>query len=142
MMATLGGAPIAVKSSKLQFVTTSSTESELTAISSTITYVIWLRRLLQELGFPQSMPTCIFHDNLSAIQMLVTGNTNWQRTKHIHLRFAFITEHLELGTIRFCHCPTGDMWADIGTKLHTAASLKRQLTSMHIFSEDNSPHDT
>jgi hypothetical protein len=68
--------------------------------------------------------------------MLTSGNTNWQRTKHIQLRFAFITEHLELGNIRFCHCPTGEMWADIGTKLHTAASLRRQLPVMHIHSED------
>jgi hypothetical protein len=132
VIATLGGAPIATKSAKLEFVTTSSTESELTAISNCITLILWLRRLLSQLGHTQTGPTVIYHDNMSALSILTTGHANWKRTKHIFLRFAFITDNLENGNIRFCHCPTTQMWADIGTKIHTAAGLRSSLAQMHI----------
>jgi hypothetical protein len=132
LAATLGGAPIALKSAKLEFVTTSSTESEMTAISNSVTYILWLRRILKQLGHLQSTPTVIYHDNLSAIQILTSGNTTWKRTKHIFLRFAFIMDHLQQGNIRFAYCPTKQMVADIGTKVHTNASLRNLLTQMFI----------
>jgi hypothetical protein len=132
IVATLGGAPIAVKSAKLEFVTTSSTESELTAISNSITYILWLRRLLQQLGHRQDTPTVIYHDNLSAIQMLTTSNMTWKRTKHIFLRFAFIRDQLDQGNIRFAFCPTHMMVADIGTKIHSNSSLNNIMSQMHM----------
>ena len=131
LIATLGGAPIAVKSAKVEFVTTSSTETELTAVSSTITYVLWLRRVLAQLGFPQAGPTVIYQDNLSAIAILNQGHGTFKRTKHIFLRFAFIKEHLNNNDIAFAHCPTAEMWADIGTKIHGPSALANMLKQMH-----------
>jgi hypothetical protein len=104
----------------------------MTAISNSITYILWLRRFLQQLGHRQDTPTVIYHDNLSAIQIFTTSNMTWKRTKHIFLRFAFIRDHLDQGNIRFAYCPTKLMVADIGTKVHTNATLTNLMAQMHM----------
>ena len=54
-------------SKKQTYVALSSTDSEHMALAKATAEAIWLCRLPQDLGFPQSQPTLIYVDNQSAI---------------------------------------------------------------------------
>ncbi len=102
--------------SKLQRTTAlSSCEAEYMALSSATQESIWLRRLLKEMGNPQSDPTPLYEDNQGAIE-LVKNNRNHGRTKHIDVRHHFIRSHVENDEIKIYYIPTEDQIADIFTK--------------------------
>lgn len=66
------------RSSKQLIVTLSSTESEYVALFACATEVVFLRRLLQELGFDQG-PAIVFWDIMSKIRW-VRGQENFHKT--------------------------------------------------------------
>ena len=85
------------KSGKLRIVTLSSTEAEYVAMCFATTEALYLRRLLEDLGYPQQSPTVMFEDNQSCIKMLNSGELNHSTTKHIAPRF-----HSSRGVHRYC----------------------------------------
>ncbi|PKU61453.1 Retrovirus-related Pol polyprotein from transposon TNT 1-94 [Dendrobium catenatum] len=108
----------------------SSTEAEYRALSAATSEVIWLRRLLDELGMTQTVPTTIHCDNISA--MAIAKNPILHaRTKHIEIDYQFIRHHLHSDSIRLAHIPSTDQVADIFTKSFVSArfhDLRRKLT--------------
>ncbi|SGY19915.1 BQ5605_C017g08381 [Microbotryum silenes-dioicae] len=96
-------------------VTLSSTEAEYVAMSYAAREGIWLRRLLADLGFEQTAPTCLRGHNQSAIT-LAKHPAFHARTKHIGIHFHFIRDHIAEGTIEMVWVPTGTMAADVLTK--------------------------
>ena len=114
LIAVIGTCIIAWRCYKLLHVCLSSTESEISAVSEAVTYVIWLRDLFAELGHHQDGPTAIFQDNMSAVTIMEKGGT-FKRTKHILTRYQFITEHVRNGVIAFLRCPTEEHIADLLT---------------------------
>jgi len=78
----LAGGVISWGNKKQQLVALSSTESEYMALSKATIEVVWLRHLLNELGFPQSNSTIIYFDNQSTIAL--SKNTTYHfRGKHV-----------------------------------------------------------
>jgi len=69
--------------------------------------------------------TTIYCDNQAAIALSKNGQYHG-RTKHIDIRFHFICESVEQGTISLTYCPTGTMTADLLTK-----ALNRSKTEEH-----------
>ena len=67
-------------------------------------------------GYPIHQAT--FHqDNESAIKMEQNGKSSCgQRSRHIDIRYFFITDHSKRNNITITHCPTADMLADFFTK--------------------------
>ena len=63
----LGDSLISWKSKKQDRVSKSSTETEYCAMSAACYEILWLRRLLVEIGCVQSQPTPLHADNTSAI---------------------------------------------------------------------------
>ena len=63
----LAGCVIAWKSKRQSVVARSSTEAEYIALSDCVTEVMWMREMLEFLGFPQTKPTQIFEDNQACI---------------------------------------------------------------------------
>ena len=61
------GAAISWKSQRQNVVALSSAEAEFMAASSLVQEVMYLRKLLERLGHPQSGPTPIFEDNRTCI---------------------------------------------------------------------------
>ncbi|KAJ0694555.1 putative RNA-directed DNA polymerase [Helianthus annuus] len=59
----LGGAPVSWKTKKQSVVSRSSAEAEYRSMASTISEVLWMRWLLQELDVPVEGPTPLFCDN-------------------------------------------------------------------------------
>jgi hypothetical protein len=103
-------------SSKLQSTPAlSSTEAEYVAGSRAAQEAIWLRSLLEELGFSESEPTHLLCDNQGALA-LARNPVNHPRTRHIQLRFHFIRKAVARKQIFLEYCPTDEMVADVLTK--------------------------
>jgi hypothetical protein len=109
-------AVVYAKSNKQALTTKSSCESELVSIQDGIDEVIFLRQLLNELGYTQSSPTPIFQDNLSTIHLAENGNGSYTRTKHINRKYFYVTDKINDKQITMKHLPTHEMSADILTK--------------------------
>ena len=112
---TSGYCAIHWKSKRQSIVAKSSTESEYVALSSCVTEVLWLREMLEFLGFPQNGPTVIREDNLSCIALANTPK-KLQTAKHIATRFHHIREHIGSGSIALSFLATNFMAADTLTK--------------------------
>ena len=65
----VGGGAVSWRSKKLSEVGLSSCESEYMALHNGAKEVVWLRRLLEEIGFKQSSPTIIYCDCEPAIKL-------------------------------------------------------------------------
>jgi hypothetical protein len=123
------GAPIAWGSNKQPIVTLSTCEVEYVAASNAARETIWLRNLLAEIdpsgapatSLPQShepnylLSIPMAMDNQGAIALATLGSQN-RRTRHINVRYHYIRDCIESGTIAPHYTPTSDMLADGFTK--------------------------
>lgn len=80
--------------------------------------------MLEELHFKQQDPTPIYCDNSSAIKL--SENPVLQgRNKHIDVKYHFLRELTNEGTINLIHCKSEDQVTDVLTKpLKLAMFLK------------------
>ena len=111
----ISGGAVTWRSKKQSCVALSTAEAEYMALSSAAQEAVWLRQLTAELRSPPETATTIFEDNQSAIAM--TKNPQFHgRAKHIAIKYHFIREQVQNGTIKLKYCPTSQMLADIFTK--------------------------
>ena len=111
----LNGGPISWKSQRQSCVSLSTTESEYVAAAAAAKDVVWMRRLLQDLGCDQAKPTLLFCDNRSAIK-LVRNPQFHQRTKHIDVKFHFIRDLQDERVVDVVYVSTENQLADLFTK--------------------------
>ena len=90
----LGDALISWKCKKQDRVSKSSTEAKYRTMPTACFEIVWLRGLLEELGFPQTTSTPLHADNISAIQ-IATNPVFHERTKHIEVDCHSIRDTLE-----------------------------------------------
>ncbi|CAL1367579.1 unnamed protein product [Linum trigynum] len=95
---TLGGAPISWRTKKQRVVARSSAETEYHAMASTVSEIIWLQWLLQELGAPQQGPTPLYCDNQAALH-IAANPVFHERTKHVEMDCYFVRERVQSGDI-------------------------------------------
>ena len=89
---------------KQKLVTRSSTESEVVGVHDVLP------------GFSIAA-NVLYQDNLSSILLEKNGRqSSTKRTKHMHIRYFYITDQVKKGEISIEHCPTKDMIADFFTK--------------------------
>jgi hypothetical protein len=112
---TLANGAVSWSSKKQRSVALSTTESEYMALLHALKELIWLQRLLKEIGYDISDQNTIYTDNQSAIA-LAHNPEHHARTKHIDIQYHFIRNCVEDGTTRLEYCPTEDMVADGLTK--------------------------
>nr|GEV28817.1 hypothetical protein [Tanacetum cinerariifolium] len=95
------------------------TESEYVVVSSCCAQVLWMRTQLTDYGFfYDKVPT--YCDSKSAIT-ISCNPVQHTRTKHIDVRYHFIKDHVEKGTIELYFVGTEYQLADLFTKsLHEA----------------------
>nr|GFA03752.1 retrovirus-related Pol polyprotein from transposon TNT 1-94 [Tanacetum cinerariifolium] len=102
-------------SSKKQDCTALSTaEAEYVSLSACCAQVLWMRTQLTDYGFYFNK-ILIYCDSKSAIAISFNP-VQHSRTKHIAIRFHFIKEHMEKGTIELYFVKTDYQLADIFTK--------------------------
>jgi hypothetical protein len=111
----VNGDPISWASKKQRTVALSTCEAELYAESAAIQEVLWLRGLLKELGLQSHVGSEVFGDNQSAIAVTKNG-IKGERTKHVDVKYHFVTETVERGDVRLKWIPTAEQQADIFTK--------------------------
>ena len=80
-------------SKKKHIVYFSSTEEEYKSLCKTTCEVVWLRRLLQDVGEEQKKVTIIKCDNQSSIKLANNSVCN-SRTKHVDTQFHFIQQKM------------------------------------------------
>ena len=111
----LAGAPIAWKSS-LQTITALSTmEAEYVAACLCAQEVLWMRGLLDEIGFTPSGPTILHEDNQSCIVYSEVPKFR-SSTKHIPIKFHFVRDQVALGNVILRYCESSRQLADVLTK--------------------------
>lgn len=111
--------------SRLQHcVTLSSMESEYVALGEASQEVVWLRRLLNDMGENLDGPTCIMEDNQGCIQFVQSDRIS-RRSKHIETKERYVRELCDQGVVRLEYCPTETMAADLLTKPLGTTKLRK-----------------
>ena len=129
----LNGAAISWRSKRQPTVALSSAEAEFISASAIVQEVIYLRKFLDNLGFPQKSPTPIFADNETCIAWSEGSVGGSERAKHIDLRLHFVHEARAAGHLELRKCDSKSNAADILTKASTSpdvfADLRRRMMS-------------
>src|SRR5262245_42069349 len=111
----MGAGPVSWHSRWQPTVALSVTEAEIMAATEVTTEVMWLRSLMQSLGFQQNKPTVVFEDNHSAIKW---AQNEWghKRTKHMDTRYKFVCEAATNRVVELKPRASREMPADMLTK--------------------------
>ncbi|MEM9592233.1 MAG: reverse transcriptase domain-containing protein, partial [Pseudomonadota bacterium] len=122
---TLGKGSVTSSSTRQRINTRSSTEAELVGASDFLPQVLWTRYFLNEQGY--GVRENILHqDNQSAMMLEHNGRaSSGKRTRHINIRYYFISDRIAAGEVCVKYCPTAEMLGDFFTKPLQGASFKR-----------------
>jgi hypothetical protein len=93
----------------------STAEAEYKAISRATKFTIGIRQFLEECGFLQDEATTIYNDNQAAIAMSKQKFCT-SATRHMKIKYHYIREKMQDGSIKVAYRPTTSMVADIMTK--------------------------
>ena len=126
-----------VQSSKQNMNIKSSTEAELVGVDDVLTQVIWTRWFLKKQGY-MIHDILIYQDNQSAIRL--DKNGRWlisKRTRHINIRYYFITDRIikQKKSVELFH--TFDMFGDYFTKALQVSQFCRFRNIFHDIHEDD-----
>jgi Reverse transcriptase (RNA-dependent DNA polymerase)/Zinc knuckle len=113
---TLGKGTIYATSTRQKLNTKSSTEAELVGVNDVMPQVLWTRYFLEAQGYGVK-DSVVYQDNQSAILLEKNGRaSSSKRTRHINIRYFFVTDRVASKEVSVQYCPTGDMVADFFTK--------------------------
>ena len=113
---TEGTGTIYASSTKNKLNVVSSTEAEIVSVGEKLPKHIWYRKFRIEQGGSQD-PDVLYQDNESAILMENHGRISVGKgSKHIDIRYFFVTDRVKRKEISIRHCPTKEMVADFFTK--------------------------
>jgi hypothetical protein len=113
---TMGKGTISHVSRKQGMNTRSSTEAEIVAVDEVIGPMLWTRRFLECQGYPVK-DNRLYQDNRSAILLESNGRRSaGKRSRHLNIRYFFVTDQKEKKHISIHYCPTDDMLGDYFTK--------------------------
>jgi hypothetical protein len=118
------GFPINI-STKQKLNTRSSTESELVAVDYMMPIVLWTCYFLMAQGYGVT-ENLLLQDNRSS--MLLERNrkaSSSKRTRHINIRYFFITDRVNMKEVEIEWCPTKEMVADFMTKPLQGSHFRR-----------------
>jgi hypothetical protein len=102
--------------SKQQLTVAQSTmEAEYMAMNRCTRETIWLRQLMEDVGYAQKEATTMMCDNQGSMA-LAKNPTNHDRSKHIDVQHHFIREKIENKIVELEYCPMQYMVADVLTK--------------------------
>ena len=115
-MMSLGKGAMGSRSMKHKINSRSSTEAEIIGVDDHMSAALWTLRFLHAQGY-EIEENVIYQDNQSAILLEKNGKfSSSKRTKHIDMRYFFITDFIEKKEVSVECCPTEDMIGDFFTK--------------------------
>jgi hypothetical protein len=105
-----------VSSTKQKLNTRSSTETEIVGADDFMPAICWTRYFMKAQGYGVK-DNVLFQDNKSSIILEKNGKASRsKRTKHINIRYFFITDRVKKDEVSVVWCPTGGMIRDFATK--------------------------
>jgi len=120
----LGGAVFSWLSRKQKTIACSTCDAEYIAVSESCHEAVWLRLFLNELGLLHPGSTLLLCDNNGALS-LAYDPSHHTRSKHIDVRFHYIRERTDDGTINIGRIPSADNLADLFTKALPRPAFER-----------------
>jgi hypothetical protein len=114
-MFSFGSGVVSWSSKKQPIVALSSTEVKYKGAVIAACEVVWLQKLLLDLGQLVDAHVIIYCDNISSI-LFANNPVYHARTKHIEVHYHFIREKILAKEINLIHVNTKDQVADIFTK--------------------------
>ncbi|KAK9672905.1 hypothetical protein RND81_12G133600 [Saponaria officinalis] len=112
---TFGSGVFSWNSKKQDIVAQSTAEAEYVAASAAVNQVIWLRKILDDLGYKQNEATEVLVDNKSAIA-ISKNPVSFGKTKHMKIRYYALRDAQQEKEVSLVHCPSEFQLADILTK--------------------------
>jgi hypothetical protein len=123
-MFSFGSGAINWSNKKQPTVALSSTEAEYRGATIVACEVVWLLKLLSDLGWSVDALVVIYCDNISSI-LLANNPVYHARTKHIEVHYHFIRKKILAKEIDLIYVNTKDQIADIFTKALGTNKLKK-----------------
>lgn len=134
----LGKSPIAWKSKKQSRVARSTAEAEFRSLAMTICEVMWIKKLLKEIGLTALGTTTIYCDNKAAFA-IAANPIHHEKTKHVEIDCHFIRDKVIEGHKDLTYVPTTSQVADIFTKI---LSIDHHQFLLHKLGVQSSSHST
>lgn len=126
----LGEGAVSFRSSTQQLVATSTTEAEYIAAALASRELVWMNRLIVELGLNKS-ESILFIDNQSTIKLIKNGEFH-NRTKHIDIRAHYVRTSYKRKEFDIKYIPTEDQKSDILTKASGPTVHKRMISNFGL----------
>jgi hypothetical protein len=104
-MFSFGNGAVSWSSKKQPTIALSSMEAEYKGVTIVACQVVWLQKLLSDLGQLVDVPIVIYCDNISSI-LLANNLVYHVRTKHIEVHYQFIREKVLAKEIDLIHVST------------------------------------
>jgi len=123
-MFSFGSGVVSWSNKKQPTVALSSTEAEYIGAVIVACEVVWLQKLLLDLGQSVDVPVVIYCDNISST-LLANNLIYHAKTKHIEVHYHFIREKVLAKEIDLIHVSTEDQIVDIFTKPLGTNKLKK-----------------
>ncbi|KAI3758473.1 hypothetical protein L6452_06036 [Arctium lappa] len=130
----LGNKLVSWSSKKQNCVSTSTAEAEYVAAASCCSQVLWMKTQLRDYG-QQFDRIPILYDSKSAIA-ISANPVQHSKTKHIDVRYHFLKDHVEKGTIEMYFVPTELQLADIFTKALDERRASDLVSDVYIRASD------
>lgn len=130
-VAMVGDSPISWRTQKQDVVSHSSAEAEYRSMAEASREIKWLRRLLRDIGSPDTEPVRLFCDSKSAIY-IATSPVFHQRTKHVESDCHQVRDSIKAGLISTVHVRTNEQLADVLTKALGRVQFEKLLSKMRV----------
>ncbi|KAG7373109.1 reverse transcriptase RNA-dependent DNA polymerase [Nitzschia inconspicua] len=141
---TLGKGSVYSMSTRQKINTRSSTEAELVGVNDAMSIILWTRHFLEAQGYTMK-ENVVYQDNESAILLEKNGRqSSTKRTRHLEVRYFFVTDNVHRGKLSIEYCPTGDMIADYFTKPLQGSQFRKMLKQILNIDDvliDSSPQE-
>ena len=111
----VNGVPVSWSSRGQKTVALSSAEAEYVAASEAVKEVLFVIQVLEFLQIKVKTPVTVHVDNMGAIFMLENRTSN-KRTRHVDVRYRFVTDLIEKKIIEVVFVPTKRNYSDAQTK--------------------------
>lgn len=120
----LNGNPISFGTGLAKRTATSTSEAEYVAMAHGLKELLWTYQTLLTIGVNIQLPMHIMEDNQACI-IIADNPISQRRTRHVDIRFHFIRDYNNDGTVTVKYCPTKEILTDILTKIMHKPTFQR-----------------
>ncbi len=105
----LGNGRVISMSRKQKINTNSSIKAEVVGVNDSSSQILWTNYFIKAQGYYID-ETLIYQDNQSAILLEANGKQSLgKRTRHMNIRYFFITDRIKSGEMTTRYCPSTEM---------------------------------